>query len=39
MKSKKYAYLGGAMIAAIVFAIVGGKSEVDPDRETTGAVF
>jgi len=29
MKSKKYAYLGGTVIAAIAFAIVGGKSVAD----------
>jgi hypothetical protein len=31
MKSKNYAYLGGAAIAAIAFAIVGGKSVADSD--------
>ena len=29
MKSKNYAYLSGAVIAAIAFAIVGGKSLAD----------
>src|SRR5215472_12020081 len=29
MKSRKYAYLSGAVIAAIAFGIVGGKSWAD----------
>ena len=29
MKSKRYVYVSGAVVAAIVFAIVGGKSLAD----------
>ena len=29
MKSKNYAYLGGAVVAAVAFAIVAGKSLAD----------
>ena len=32
MKSKRYAYIGGATVAALAFAIVGGKSLADGNK-------
>src|SRR6516165_6810921 len=32
MKSKRYAYIGGATVAALAFAIVGGKSFADGNK-------